>query len=65
MNVVYICLIILNSCGNNFILTKPSCGGVCFIFNRIEYLYEWLINCVLPICLIIVLNLILLIRVIR
>ncbi|CAF1513464.1 unnamed protein product [Rotaria sordida] len=63
--VVYICLIILNSCENSFILSKPWCGRVCFIFNRIEYLYDWLINCVLPICLIIVLNIILLIQVIR
>jgi hypothetical protein len=63
--IVYMCLIIFDSCQNNFIMTKPWCGGICFIQDRIKYLYDWLINNVLPICLIIILNIILIIRVIR
>jgi len=46
-------------------MNKPWCGGVCFEQNQIENLFHWLINNVLPICLIMILNIVLIIRVIR
>lgn len=46
-------------------MSKPWCGGVCFTLNSFEYLFDWIINNALLVCLILLLNIILLIRVIQ
>ncbi len=62
---VYMGLIVLNTCENKFLMTKPWCGGLCYTQNSIENSLDSLIDNVLPICLIIILNIVLIIRVNR
>jgi hypothetical protein len=62
---VYLGLLVFDSCQNNFQMNQPWCGGVCFEQNQIKHFCHWIINTVLPICLIIILNILLIIRIIR
>ncbi|UJR24716.1 hypothetical protein I4U23_006090 [Adineta vaga] len=62
---IYLVLIIFNPCINHFQMNQPWCGSICFTQKTITYLYDWFINSVFPICLIIILNITLIIRVIK
>lgn len=61
----YIGLIILNPCQNYFDYTDSWCGDLCFLENESLYLFDWIINSLLPYFLIILISIILLTRVIR
>jgi hypothetical protein len=58
-------VIIFNPCKNNFDYGQSWCGDVCFLENKVLYLFDWIINGLVPFFLIVLLSMALFIRVIR
>ena len=63
--ILYLGLIIFNPCENAFDYTQSWCGDLCFLQNHALYFFDWIVNGLLPIFLIVVLSAALLIRVVR